>query len=668
MNFRRCLVALVPLIFVTSCTSLKSDSKDWFESSLSKINKPVINNQSLITEIDGDNEKKVTRLSSTENEGFLLPTLGEIDVSRFSDEKTITISVEKMPLPEFINYALNDLLKVDYVIDSRISNFLNGIDVTLNLTQKISPQHFFKLVNEQLNNSSLDIVEKEGVFIVFQSPNSGNMRKVRIGYGQSSSSLPGNAELILQIVPLNYANPAVISEFLSRVTIARASPMEGGLYLLLQGYANDVARGLKVIQMLDVPAAVGKHIAVVKLNYMGTQDFIGKISELMNTEGYKVGVNVKFTELARHSSVVVHGINEKLIDRVEYWAEKLDLPQESGNKRYLMYIPENSKAADLASALIQLLNVASNEEIKSVGTGSSGESDDLKRQKVVSYSSTELSVVADNNRNALVFYTTASKYNSLLPILKQLDVLPTQVLLEAKFIEVTLTDKFNNGIDWSFKNGKYTVNNAGFGKLTGGFNYSLTGVDYKIALNILEENGLVKVLSSPSVMVANGESATITVGTEVPVLTNQSNDVNTERVLQSVQYRSTGVTLTVEPTINSKGTITMKVQQNVSETGENKTSSINSPIILNRSIDTKVIGEDGKLIVMGGLIRENNSFDDKGVPLLRDLPLIGEVFGRESESKTRTELVLMITPKIVHNTSDLDEIRNVFLDKMTGLH
>ena len=157
----------------------------------------------------------------------------------------------------------------------------------------------------------------------------------------------------------------------------------------------------------------------------------------------------------------------------------------------------------------------------------------------------------------------------------------------------------------------------------------------------------------------------LNVGTEIPVLTTQSTDVDSDRVLQSVQYRSTGVDLTVQPTVNSSSVISLTVSQNVSETSENATSDLNSPIILNRSFDTSVIAHSGQTLVLGGLIRENNSSKDTKVPLLGDMPVLGALFRTESESKTRTELMVLITPRIIHNSSDIEDIKNLFVDELT---
>jgi len=282
--------------------------------------------------------------------------------------------------------------------------------------------------------------------------------------------------------------------------------------------------------------------------------------------------------------------------------------------------------------------------------------------------SAELSFVTDENRNAIIIFASASKYKSILPLLKKLDVTPPQVLIEARLLEIKLTDQLSQGVDWSLFGGaaKRDIPTSQLSSMSNGsFAYTISGIDYNVALSILQNQDRLKVLSSPRIVVASGESASINVGTEIPVLATQSADVDTDRVLQSVQYRSTGVDLAVQPTVNSNNVISLQITQNVSETSENASSGIDSPIILNRSFKTTVFANSGQALVLGGLIRENNSSKDSRVPWLGEVPGLGRLFSSESKSTSRTELIVLITPRILANSSDIDEVKRLFIQEFS---
>jgi general secretion pathway protein D len=390
-----------------------------------------------------------------------------------------------------------------------------------------------------------------------------------------------------------------------------------------------------------------------------------------------VDTAARFTDLSRQNGVIVHSNSDDVLDRVDYWRKQLDTPEATEDRQYFMYYPENMEAAKLADVLEKLVKVADGGSRATGSAASSAEDSDTgsgaratgsRASRGSSGRSDDFSFVTDENRNVIIIYATGSKYKSVLPLLQKLDVTPPQVLIEAKLIEVTLTDQLSQGIEWSMfgggaKRDMATSQLSSFAN--GSFSYTISGVDYDVALSLLQNQDRLKVLSSPRIVVANGEKASINVGTEIPVLATQSADVDTDRVLQSIQYRSTGVDLTVEPTVNSSNVISLIISQNVSETSENASSGLDSPIILNRSFKTTVVANSGQALVLGGLIRENNSSKDAQVPFLGDIPGLGKLFSNESRSKSRTELVVLITPRIISNSSDIDDIKRLFIEEFT---
>jgi general secretion pathway protein D len=183
---------------------------------------------------------------------------------------------------------------------------------------------------------------------------------------------------------------------------------------------------------------------------------------------------------------------------------------------------------------------------------------------------------------------------------------------------------------------------------------------------------MIKILSSPRVTVRDGKNASIVVGTEVPVIMSEATtpDVQVEGtsgIIRSVEYRTTGVSLNVTPSVHAKGIVTLEITQEVSEAQQNPTSDISSPIILKRTVTTEVVAADGQTILLGGLIAENRSQTVTKVPILGSIPILGNLFKTTTEGTNRTELVIMITPHIIRNTQQIDEMRDAFFESLKYL-
>jgi general secretion pathway protein D len=276
-----------------------------------------------------------------------------------------------------------------------------------------------------------------------------------------------------------------------------------------------------------------------------------------------------------------------------------------------------------------------------------------------------------------------------------LDVLPLQVLIDATIVEVTLNDDLKYGIQWYFSHNNGGTNQINGGSAqglnlvdltkdaakalsTGGFSYAFASGsgDIQALLNASAKNNNVNVISSPSLMVLNNQEATIKVGDSVPTLTSTSTSlVSTGVTSNTVQMVDTGVNLAVRPRVNAGGLVIMDVLQSVNQaipttgaTGSTNTSSINSPTIQKREIESTVAVQSGETIVLGGLIKENNDYLRDGVPLLHEIPIIGSLFGGTTRNKDKSELVVLITPRVVNTRKDASLITDEFRRKLSSIY
>lgn len=292
----------------------------------------------------------------------------------------------------------------------------------------------------------------------------------------------------------------------------------------------------------------------------------------------------------------------------------------------------------------------------------------------------EVRVVADEENNSLMIYSTGMQYKTIKSALEKLDTPPTQVLIEASIVEVTLNDSLKYGLEWTFNgqlggssydgvgvlsDGQFDFGTAGgsAAQLANGFSYTVTGGagDIKAVLQALSTESLVNVISTPSVMVLDNNVASIQVGDQIPV-NNGSTVTNGGNSIQNISYKDTGVQLMVRPSVNAGGLVTMDVQQTVTDVGQIDVTG--NRRFLERSIASRVAVRSGESIVLGGLIRENAANQEDGVPWLHKAPLIGPLFGTTEQTRDRTELLIIITPRALYNDEELRQVSGEMRDQI----
>ena len=299
----------------------------------------------------------------------------------------------------------------------------------------------------------------------------------------------------------------------------------------------------------------------------------------------------------------------------------------------------------------------------------------------------EVRIVADIENNSLLIWATNQNYERILGTLQKLDVTPRQVLIEATIAEVTLTGNLQYGLQWFFTNdvgsshtgtgslgisaNDLTVNDVLSGQATGAFSYAITDSAGLVRglLNTLANDSKVKVLSSPHVMVVDNQQAVIRVGTQQPI-PNGTTTTNNVTTSGGVTYKDTGVLLEVLPRVNSGGMVNMEIKQEVIdlgplvETTQSSSQTVSSRSFLQRSVTSKVVVKSGQTLVLGGLIRDNRSDTQSGFPILYKIPVLGALFGNTAETLDRTELIVLITPRVVENSQEADQVTEEIKRKM----
>lgn len=281
------------------------------------------------------------------------------------------------------------------------------------------------------------------------------------------------------------------------------------------------------------------------------------------------------------------------------------------------------------------------------------------------------SVVADVENNALLISTTQREYEHIEQILKQLDVMPTQVLIEAVIAEVTLNDQLKFGLRWFFESGKFGVglsdlSDGSTGASFPGFAWTFASSNVGATLNALSSITNVNIVSAPTLMALNNQKATLQVGDQVPIVTQQSASTTTSNtaIVSSIDLKDTGVILTVLPRVNSSGRVMLDIQQEVSNVVKTTTSGIDSPTIQQRKLSTKVIVDDNESVALGGLIQQSNTLNHSQVPLLGKMPIFGNAFKNKEDTINKTELIIFIKPRIVRDVRQARDVTEEFRNQL----
>ena len=306
------------------------------------------------------------------------------------------------------------------------------------------------------------------------------------------------------------------------------------------------------------------------------------------------------------------------------------------------------------------------------GAGAGGENKD------------EMRIVPADQDNALLIYGTPQEFETVENTLRKIDIVPIQVRIDATIAEVDLNNALEYGTQFFFKQAGATTSSsststtgtttssstggaltqaftAAGGALTGGgfAGFLLAGGnDQQAAIDLLQTVSKVRILSSPELVVLDNQPARLQVGSDVPVYsaTQQSTLVATASLVNSVSYVPTGVMLQITPRVNDDGQVTLDVAEDVSSSeGIQSSGSANapqSPTFLDRNVQSRLVVQDGQTIGLAGLIQDQDSRSNQGVPFVRNIPVIGALFGQQTNNRARTELLVMITPHVERDARD----------------
>lgn len=618
-------------------------------------------------------------------------------------EGPVSINVNRMMLPEFVIYVIGETLKIPFVMDQAMME--DKRVVTFSTPQPISADKALEMVIGVLEKYDLFVEEKAGALHVMQKP---SMPKPTMNI-QSGREIDESRGDVLQIIPLKFLRVAEIQSLitdLSRGSV-QIKPYARENVLILHGNSVNMQQIIDFINYFDVPSLQDKKILFVRLIYWEPDEFIGQLTKMLEGMGIIAAKTPKepgplFIAIRQMNAVLVIAPDETTMKYILDWKNRLDTVEAAGSdEKAYTFAPQYSRASDIVNSLLALYGIAprsdnasgrdASSSAKAYQTTGQGFQTPVADSQGSTFGSSisqpasgktassdasfhaaslpSLKIAADNNKNVVIMICSPSVYRQHLGLLRQLDTQPKQVLIEATIAELSLTDELKYGVEWYINN---TINN---GPITGGtlghlidastgnlgmaFNYVTSTANFKAMINALATKNKANILSTPRLTVLDNHEAVIQIGQDVPIATGEQTtaaSTGTEpTILRSIQYRSLGIILKVKPTINTEGLLTLELTQEVSDLSKN-TGVGDSPIIAIRRINTSVVAANGQTVALGGLMKQQKGIIERKVPLLGDIPLIGNLFKVTENTDDRTELLILVTPTILTKTDDATKI------------
>jgi general secretion pathway protein D len=403
---------------------------------------------------------------------------------------------------------------------------------------------------------------------------------------------------------------------------------------------------------------------------------------------------VRIVPIEHLNAILVVSSRAGYVDDMRGWVERFDRGRDTASPRVFVYHVQHGRAADIAAVLTKALGPRNG----AAGGGAAPETGGLQDavdQKLappaaganpllggLTAAATandmplgDVRITADENNNALLVVTTSEKYRLVEQALQQLDAVPLQVMLEACVAEVHLTNQLQYGLQYYFHTNNTSLlestlapgANSLAAPATGGLSLVFAqGNNIQVLLDLLASLSKVKVISAPRVMVLNNRTASIEVGDQVPVATSTAVGVTTANapIVNTIQLLDTGIILRVTPRVGTGGLVLLDINQEVSSSVPTTSSTINSPTIQQRKISSSIAVQDGQTLAIGGLISDTRTKTRSGIPYLMDLPYVGPLFSLRNDQVDRTELIVLITPRIVHDEHEADAVSEELREKL----
>lgn len=643
---------------------------------------------------------------------FVKPATAKAVGARTGD---VTLDFTDVDIRDVVRAVFGEILQQSYTIDPKITG-----RITLKTGRPIAKDAVLPALETALKMAGAMVRRTQDIYNVV--PVGDDSHHGQIAFGASESQSIGYG---VEIIPLEYVSAEemqrIITPLVPENAIAQIDSKRNLIFLA--GTEPERAAIRETIARFDVNYLKGMSFALIQPSHANADTLAGELDKIFGEANSPIAGLVRLVPIPRINSLLVITSRRNYLKEVQRWVARLDVAPVTPDRKLYFYRLQNAHARDVAETLGQLFGgttaTASTDTPTSTATGTSTTSSRFSTARTANTSSVTSTlasgssalssgtatttpatpsqqgsrgnsassnpnvpqIVTDEANNALIIRADAPDYAAIEDVIKQMDVAPSQVMVEVTIVEVTLNDTLKYGVEWYFKNANETYTMSPSGSVL--THFPGLGITYNVqnvsaALSTLGSLTDVTVLSSPKILTLDNKAATIEVGDQIPLVTQTSVSTTASNapIVSSVEQRDTGVILSVTPRIGNSGLVYLDVSQEVSTSTQTTTSNIDSPTIQQRRIRSTVAVNDGATVALGGLMQRSENRGDSGIPYLKDIPLLGAAFSTKSNVRSRTELLVFLTPHVIRNLpsalniteklkQDMEDIRNAMDDLPT---
>ncbi len=699
---------------VAACSSVQRPIEDPHPRLVEEEGDGLYDDEILVTadsNVGGD--PGITETEFYEGEGgFINEAAARPRAPALSEDGEIVLNFEGESIQSVVHTILGEVLGETFVIGPGVSG-----QVTFATARPVTQAQLMPILELLLRWNGATLVFHEGRYHVLPIdqaipghlvPELGGVDQVR-GFA-------------VRAVPLEHISPTEMAKILEPYVrpnaIVNVDVMRSMIFLA--GTREELRNYLRTVEIFDVDWLAGMSVGIYPLQTVDVESITAELTAVFGTESESPLAGLfRFVPLERLGSVMVITPKEEYLFKAQEWIEILDRGAAGAGKQLYVYKVKNLEAQVLASYLTELFGGTSSggsrerqtnlapglepvtmsrvsdfnnnrQQANRAGFNDSDRNGGQSQQGGLLGEDADIRITSVVETNSLLIQATQSQYGSILSAIERIDEEPLQVLIESQVMAVELNEQLEFGVNWFFSNQAADLaNGPNSGRVIETVETTPTGASALLTdilfgdktfisatISALDSVTDVRSLAAPSLVVRNNESATITVGVQIPVnSTSVNTGGNADNVITSAQYVSTGVTLDVTPRINPGGLVYLDISQEVSQPGQPAQPGDNPPIS-DRRVQSQVAVQSGQTVFLGGLIQESDTQGQGGVPYLNRIPGVGALFGSRSKRLNRTETIVMITPTVLENNADLkavtedleDEFIRVTPLKISTLH
>ncbi len=671
---------------------------------------PVDGPMPLGDEVGGVTEAEVFRGTGVLTRR-LAPELLDVTIQ---DDGQVTLNFANAEIREVVDVVLGETLGVSYIIDPSVQG-----QITARTSRPLARKAVIPALENILALNGAALTLDDGIYKVVTLQQAANALTRPIVAPTRQDLVRGYGIHVIPLhYAAAQAMADILQPFIAPGRVLRVDAARN--LLIFAGTGTEAADVMDMVTVFDVDWMAGMSFALFPIQVADAKDLVADLETVFLEGDSPLKGVVRFVPIERLNAVLAISSQPAYLDLAQTWIDRLDRGAEGAGRRIFVYHVQNGRAADMADVLSRVFESEGSERRQpappelapglspvAIATAEPGRQrgrtegeagpalgaaqpaaarpargvapavvptvaapaarptarrNDLGAVAAFDQSG-NIRIIADEKKNALVILATSTEYRMIEATLKRLDITPLQVLIEVTIAEVGLIDDLRYGLQWFFESGDAaaTFSSLASGAVASafpGFSFVFAGSNARVVLNALTEITDVRVISSPQLMVLDNQSARLQVGDQVPIAVQSSVTVNDPDapIVNSIQFRDTGVILEVTPRVNAGGLVVLDVLQEVSDVVETTTSDIDSPTIQQRVIESTVAVQSGDTVALGGLIRDRHVESVSGIPLLSEIPLIGNLFKTTEVIERRTELLVLITPRVVRNRREALEV------------